>query len=55
MLNYGIPVIVVSRRVGHSNASITLDRYGHLIPHIQEDAAKMMDKLVVPIEVDLNQ
>jgi integrase len=55
MLNHGIPVIVVSGRVGHSNASITLDRYGHLIPHMQEDAAKLMDRLVIPIEVDLNQ
>jgi integrase len=55
MLNHGVPLIVVSRRVGHSNPSITLNRYGHLIPHLQEEAARLMDKLVVPIEVNLNQ
>jgi hypothetical protein len=42
-------------RAGHAKASITLDKYGHLIPHLQEDAAKLMDRLVVPIEVDMNK
>jgi integrase len=32
MLNHGIPVIIVSRRLGHAKPSITLDIYGHLIP-----------------------
>jgi integrase len=31
LLNQGVPVIEVSRRSGHSRASITLDVYGHLI------------------------
>jgi site-specific recombinase XerD len=30
MLNNGIPVIVVSKVLGHSKPSITLDIYGHL-------------------------
>jgi integrase len=29
MLNHGIPVIVVSRRLGHAKAGITLDIYGY--------------------------
>jgi hypothetical protein len=41
--------------MGYSNASITLNRYGHLIPHLQEEAAKLIDKLVVPIQVNANQ
>jgi len=32
MFNHGIPVLIVSKRPGHSKPSITLDVYGHLIP-----------------------
>lgn len=51
MLNNGVPVIVVSRRLGHAKASITLDIYGHLIPGMQEEAANLMDDLVTPVEL----
>ncbi len=54
MLNHGIPVIVVSRRLGHARASITLDVYGHLIPSMQREAAEMMDNLVTPIQLHTN-
>ena len=53
MLNYGIPVIIVSRRLGHARPSITLDIYGHLIPGKQEEAAELMDNLLTPIEIQL--
>jgi integrase len=53
MLNYGIPVIIVSRRLGHARPSITLDIYGHLIPGKQEEAAELMDSLLTPIEIQL--
>jgi integrase len=46
MLNHGVPVIVVSRRLGHARASITLDLYGHMIPSLQYEAAEKMDSLV---------
>jgi integrase len=48
MLNYGIPVIIVSKRLGHARASITLDVYGHLIPSKQEEVASLMDRLMRP-------
>ncbi len=51
MLNAGIPVIVVSRRLGHARASITLDIYGHLIPTMQTEAAEKIDELVTPVAV----
>jgi integrase len=51
MLNNGIPPIVVSRRLGHSKASITLDIYGHLIPSMQAEAAELIDELVTPIQL----
>ena len=55
MLNNGIPPIIVSRRLGHAKASITLDVYGHLIPSMQAEAAEMIDNLITPIAVQLDQ
>ena len=49
MLNHDIPVIVVSRRLGHARASITLDVYGHLLPSMQNEAAEIIDGLITPI------
>ncbi len=54
MLNHGIPLILVSRRLGHSKPSITLDIYGHLIPGMQADAAEKIDDLISPVEVGLH-
>ncbi len=51
MLNAGIPVILVSRRLGHARASITLDIYGHLIPTMQTEAAEKIDELVTLVAV----
>jgi integrase len=53
MLNHGVPVIVVSRRLGHAKASTTLDIYGHLLHEMQDEAARLMDELVTPQAVDL--
>jgi integrase len=36
MLNHGIPVIVVSKMLGHSKPSITMDIYGHLNNEMQD-------------------
>ncbi len=55
MLNNGIPVIIVSRRLGHAKPSITLDVYGHLIPGKQWEAAALMDELLTPISIELPQ
>ncbi len=51
MLNQGVPVLVVSRRLGHSKPSITLDIYAHLIPNKQAEMVEMLDNLIMPIEV----
>lgn len=56
MLNMGIPSIVVSKRLGHSKISTTLDMYGHLIPGITSGTGQKMDNLIrsgESIEVDL--
>jgi len=55
MLLSGVPILVVSRRLGHIRVSTTLDIYGHFIPGMQNQAALIMDELVTPIAADLQQ
>lgn len=55
LLNQGKPVITVSRSLGHANASITLDIYGHLISSMQNDIGDMNDDLVMPVAIDLDE
>lgn len=45
LLKAGVHPKVVSERLGHSSVTITMDRYSHLLPGIQEAAAKF-DELV---------
>jgi len=51
MLHKGVPVLVVSKRLGHAKASITLDIYGHLVPSMQEQAAEVMDEITTPVSL----
>ena len=43
LLRSGVPVHVVSARAGHSNPTVTLNVYAHLLPGQQEDAADAFD------------
>jgi integrase len=45
----------VSKVLGHSKPSTTLDIYGHLIPVYQDEVARLMDELVTPIPVKLGE
>ncbi len=51
MLSHNVPVIVVSRRLGHSKPSITLDIYGHLMANAQNEVADLLDEVITPIEL----
>ncbi len=53
LLNHGVPVLVVSKTLGHAKVSTTLDVYGHLFNEMQDEAAEVMDKLVAPIMVEI--
>jgi len=55
MLNHGIPTLIVSKILGHSKPSTTLDMYGHLLPLMQEKAAKTMDELLSPISIQFEE
>jgi integrase len=43
LLRAGVHPKVVSERLGHSSIGITLDTYSHLLPGVQEEAARTVD------------
>jgi integrase len=44
----GVPVKVVSERLGHAAPSYTIDTYQHVLPGMQADAARIFEQLVAP-------
>jgi integrase len=40
----GVPAIVVSRMLGHSNVAFTLQTYGHVLAEMREMARDAMDR-----------
>jgi integrase len=54
MLRNGVQISVVSRRLGHSKISTTLDVYSHILDGMQSEAADKMDELVTPIKLHTN-
>lgn len=49
LLGGGIHPKVVSERLGHANVSITLDMYGHSLPHMQREAAELISQVLAGI------
>ncbi len=48
MLLKGVHPKIVSERLGHANVGITLDTYSHVLPSMQEEAARAFDELFTP-------
>jgi integrase len=46
MLQAGVPVKVVSERLGHKRIEITLNIYAHALPSMQQDAAVKLGRLL---------
>lgn len=46
LLLQGVHPKVVSEMLGHSTVSITLDLYSHVLPEMQRDATRALDKLL---------
>jgi len=46
LLAAGVPVHVVSQRLGHADPGFTMRVYGHLLPRQQRDAAELVAKMV---------
>ncbi len=45
-LSGGVPVKVVSEMLGHASTGITEDVYAHVLPHMQDSAAAVMDAVL---------
>lgn len=52
-LNRGVPILVVSKRLGHAKASTTMDIYAHLYMESQDEPARIMDEILTPVLVTL--
>ena len=44
----GVPVKVVSERLGHATPAFTIETYQHVLPGMQADAARVFERLVTP-------
>lgn len=43
----GVSVKAISDQLGHASISFTLERYSHVLPSVQDEAAAMVEKLLV--------
>ena len=48
LIKEGVPVKVVSERLGHANIAFTIQTDQHLIPRMQADAARVSERLTHP-------
>jgi integrase len=46
MFKQGVHPKIVQERLGHSSIQITLDTYSHILPGLQEAAAKRFDEIM---------
>lgn len=49
LIKDGIPVKVVSERLGHANIAYTMQTYQHILPGMQADAARAAERLTRPV------
>jgi len=52
MLRQGIHPKIINERLGHSSIAITLDTYSHILPSLQEAAARKFDEGLQVASVD---
>ncbi len=49
LIKEGVPVKVVSERLGHADIAHTIQTYQHLLPGMQAEAARTYERLAAPI------
>ena len=49
LIKEGVPVKVVSERLGHANIAFTIETYQHVLPGMQADAALTYQRLTTPV------
>ena len=55
LLSMGIHPKVVQELLGHSNVSITLNVYSHVLPGLQQEAMRHLDRKFKQLEIEKNQ
>ncbi|OPZ65868.1 MAG: putative prophage phiRv2 integrase [Firmicutes bacterium ADurb.Bin506] len=48
LIEMGVPILLISERLGHEDVETTLRTYGHLYPHRNDDTMKLLNDLMVP-------
>jgi len=51
LINKGVDITLISKRVGHADPSTTLDIYGHLYPTAEQEVIDLMEDDFKPAEV----
>jgi integrase len=46
LLEAGQNIKIVSEQLGHASSTLTLDVYSHVLPHMQDQAAEGMERLL---------
>ena len=54
LITAGVPVKVVSERLGHANIAFTIETYQHVLPGMQADAARVYEALARPVPLANN-
>ena len=49
LIKEGVPVKVVSERLGHAHIALTIQTYQHVLPGMQADAARTYERLTAPV------
>ena len=55
MITNGIPVVIVSKILGHSKPSVTMNIYAHASVEMQSEATQLMEDLVTPIPISIEK
>ena len=55
MLTAGVSPKVVSEMLGHTSVAITLDRYSHVIPTLQDDAVRRLDEVLSGAQIGVRR
>jgi integrase len=44
LISDNIPMAAIQRRMGHKSITTTIDRYGHLLPYVDQDLMDSIDR-----------
>lgn len=52
LIREGVPIKVVSERLGHADIAFTIETYQHVLPGMQVGAARTYQRLTTPVPPD---